>query len=214
MSEVTWGTLNLSFSVTGHMLDFEAVLYLKSEVTWGFCNCLSVSEVTWGIVGHLWNVFYQQQSLPQSTDAHVPHYLQSVINVSKYSRRIIIRNSLSKSWWWNRWLTQLWSWLYHNLGMESGGWSSAWLGSRLDAVLLRIMLSFRFEGFCFLERWLWCSHVWICHHKPECLVKKVLCCGHGHSKDLKLHWMFDWTIFLEQFNLLYPNLVWWCIILN
>ena len=122
--------------------------------------------------------------------AHIPRYLQSVINVYKYSRKIIIRNSLSKSWWWNRWLMQLWSWLYHNLVMESGGWSGAWPGNRLDAVLLKIMLSFRFEGFCFLGRWLWDSHVWVRRHKPECLVKKLLCCGHGHSKDSKLHWMF------------------------
>ena len=43
-------------------------------------------------------------------------------------------------------------------------------------------------------------------HKLECLAKRLLCCGQGHSEDSELQCpdnISDWS-----------NLVWWCIIIS
>ena len=54
------------------------------------------------------------------------------------------------------------------------------------------------------------------YHKPECFMEKFDCCvqGQDHSKILKCQWMFVQIIISESPNLLLPNLVWWCVIVN
>ena len=47
-------------------------------------------------------------------------------------------------------------------------------------------------------------------------MEKLDCCvqGQGHSEITKCQWMFVQMISSETLNLLLPNLVWWCIIMN
>ena len=52
------------------------------------------------------------------------------------------------------------------------------------------------------------------YYKLECFMEKLNCCGQGHSIILKCQWMFVQMIFSKSLNLLLPNLVWWCIIMN
>ena len=53
-------------------------------------------------------------------------------------------------------------------------------------------------------------------HKQECFMTKLDCYVQGpdHSKIWKCHWMFVQIIFSESLNLLLPNLVLWCIIMQ
>ena len=56
----------------------------------------------------------------------------------------------------------------------------------------------------------------VCHNELEYLERKLDGCvqGQGHSEVLKCQWMFVQPIPLELLNLLWPNLVWLCIIMS
>ena len=56
----------------------------------------------------------------------------------------------------------------------------------------------------------------VLRHKPECPVEKFDYCvqGQGHSEGLKDQWMFVQMISSETWNILLPNLLWWCSIIS
>ena len=56
----------------------------------------------------------------------------------------------------------------------------------------------------------------VAHHKPQCPMKILDCCGEGqgHSEHLKCLIMFVWTISSEPHNLSQPCVVWRYIIVS
>ena len=106
-------------------------------------------------------------------------------------------------------LVLLWCWK----GLPSGGWwwagwrqgNTPWQCSRCPC---------EWEIQCYAR--VYPAVQIVQHHKPECSVEKWDYCvqGQGHNEGSKCQWMFVWTIFSESQNILLPNLVWWCSIMN
>ena len=89
-----------------------------------------------------------------------------------------------------------------------------WVKDKVQAHIIKILLLL----LCLLNFWSFCYQTLfggtVLEAGLSCENIDLLCSRSRSQQRSKPHWMLIWMISSELFNLFWPNLVWWCIIMS